>query len=402
MKPNWAMLATTFVSRELYIPTRTRVRQWGTLPGDRGPTVLITNHQHEDEGETVVRRTWLLHPWKPLVVVNSRRTFEKGFFAARFPRTAPLLRNFNPGGFFGGLAVLPVENMLFSRPFTSLAQEILDAHGDLPLEQILPEDILARLGLAGARLAELWSAKWFLRAQAIVKLSQLREPYRSEALANCRTTAANDIAAVVERVRSGATFYVTPEGDYSRTGRMHRLRRGILDAVLPVAEAWLCAIAYDPFRGRRLSMLYRILQPEDPSDLDASLAAARPVTTSAVLAPFLLETVGGSFTLSDAVWGARERLLALPANVFVDPELRRAPAVVVAEAVAKLAKHGTLALEGERYRLTDRRANPRFPHIADMVSFQSNMLDETIAAARRLTRERRSEALGSEAHARLG
>jgi hypothetical protein len=185
-------------------------------------------------------------------------------------------------------------------------------------------------------------------------------------------------------VQSGATFYVTPEGDYSRSGRMHRLRRGILDAVLPVAEAWLCAIAYDPFRGRRLSMLYRILQPANPGDLDTSLAAARPVTTSALLAPFLLQA-NGPFTLSDAVWGVRERLHALPGNVFVDPELRRAPAAVVAEAVAKLTKLGTLALDGERYRLTEHRANPRFPHIADMVSFQSNMLDETIAAARRLT-----------------
>jgi hypothetical protein len=383
MKRSWPMLAAVIVIRQIYGPSRIRVRQWGALPAGRGPTILITNHQHEDEGETVVRRTFLLHPWKPLVMVNSRRTFERGFFAARFPRTAPFLRNYNPAGFFERLSILPVENMLFSRPLTSLAGEILAAHGDLPLDEVLNDETLEQLGLSGRTLRELWSAKLFARAQTRIKLGQLREPYRREAFDTFRETSARDIARIVEAVREGATFYVTPEGDYSRDGRMHRLRRGILDAVLPVAEPWLCAIAYDPFRGRRLSMLYRVLRPADPADLDSSLAAARPVTTSAVLSVVLLARPD-AFTIGDAVRDVNARLRSLPENLFVDPELRHGAVGPVREALRTLEKRGTLERDGRRYRLTERRADRRFPHIADMVSFGRNMLEETIEAAQRL------------------
>ncbi|MGA7569638.1 MAG: hypothetical protein WCA80_02410, partial [Candidatus Aquilonibacter sp.] len=79
-----------------------------------------------------------------------------------------------------------------------------------------------------------------------------------------------------------------------------------------------------------------------------------------------------------------ERLDALPGNVFVDPELRRSPGAAVAGAIATLRKRGTLLADGERLRLTEKRSDARFPHVADMVAFQRNMLEETLAAARRL------------------
>jgi hypothetical protein len=77
-------------------------------------------------------------------------------------------------------------------------------------------------------------------------------------------------------------------------------------------------------------------------------------------------------------------LRALPDNVFIDPELQRLTVGVVREALATLVKRCTLERNGRRYRLTDHRADRRFPHIADMVTFQRNMLDETLEAARRL------------------
>ncbi|MGA8098177.1 MAG: hypothetical protein WB810_05905, partial [Candidatus Cybelea sp.] len=174
-------------------------------------------------------------------------------------------------------------------------------------------------------------------------------------------------------------------GDFSRDGRMHPMRGGIVEALSPFAELWLCAIAYDPFRGRRLSMLYRVLRYTGATDIGTSLAGARPITTSALLAEFLL---GGSdtFALEDAVRAVRERLDSLPENVFVDPELQRAPAAAVVNALATLRKRGTLAADDERYRLTANRLDARFPHVADMVAFQRNMLDETLASARRLGR----------------
>jgi hypothetical protein len=84
------------------------------------------------------------------------------------------------------------------------------------------------------------------------------------------------------------------------------------------------------------------------------------------------------------VRAVREQLDSLPGNVFVDPELQRAPDAAVAEALATLRKRGTLTADDGRYRLTAHLTDARFPHIPDMIEFQRNMLDETLASARRL------------------
>ena len=85
MKTNPLMQYAASAARRIYLPAKIRIRQWGALPARRGPTVLITNHQHVDEGEIVFARAFLKHPHIPMIAVNSRRTFETGFFAARLP-----------------------------------------------------------------------------------------------------------------------------------------------------------------------------------------------------------------------------------------------------------------------------------------------------------------------------
>ena len=171
------------------------------------------------------------------------------------------------------------------------------------------------LGLEGSVLSDLWKPADFMRARAWVKVANLKQPYRREVLENLRAVTQRDVAAIVECVRAGATFYVTPEGDFSRDGRMHPMRGGIVEALSPFAELWLCAVAYDPFRGRRLSMLYRVLRYDGAADIGTSLAGARPITTSALLAAFLLEgpetfaVAGcGAGSARAARFAARERL----------------------------------------------------------------------------------------------
>ena len=379
------MTAITYGVRQLYLFFKIRVRQWGYLPAERGATVLITNHQHMDEGEMVTARTFLRHPWKPLVMCNSRRTFETGFIAWQMPWTAWFTRSLNLSGLWEAYNILPIENHLFSRPLISLAEELRSAHGDLPLEAILPAETLEPLGLEGRVLSDVWKPVNFERAHVWVKVAKLKQPYRREVLENLRAMTRRDIAAIVERVRAGATFYVTPEGDFSHDGRMHPMRGGIVEALAPFADLWLCAIAYDTFRGGRLSMLYRVLRYADAADIGTSLAGARPITTSALLAAFLLEGPE-TFAAQDAVCAVRERLDSLPGNVFVDPELQRAPEAAVVSALATLRKRGTLVADAKHYRLTAHHADPRFLHIPDMIEFQRNMLDETLASARRLER----------------
>ncbi|HEY3676444.1 MAG TPA: hypothetical protein VGK84_10685 [Candidatus Tumulicola sp.] len=385
MKSNWALLATTYIVRQAVFKFTIRVRQWGSLPENRGATVLITNHQHIDEGEMITGRTFLLHPWKPLVMCNSRRTFETGFIAARLPFSARFTRRMNLSWLWGGLSVLPVENHLFSRPLISLAEELRSAHGDLKIDAILPAETVEEIGLTGRTLSDLWKLENFMKAQAWIRISKLQPPYRREVLENLRATNERDIGAIVERVRGGATFYITPEGDFSRDGRLHPVRNGIVSALAPFADLWLCAIAYDPFRTGRLSMLYRVVRPDDVDDLGASLAAARPVTNSALLATFLHETPD-TFEAEDAVRSVRAQLTTLPGNVFVDPEVLAGPEKIVADALVALVRRGTLILEGRRYRLTAHRGDAKFPHVPDMIAFQRNMLEETIASARQFQR----------------
>ena len=383
MKPNWTMRAITYVVRQLYLSFRIRVRQWGYLPAERGATVLITNHQHMDEGEMVTARTFLRHPWKPLVMCNSRRTFETGFIAWQMPWTAWFTRGLNLSKLWAAYSILPIENHLFSRPLISMAEELRSVHGDLPFEAILPSETLEPLRLKGRTLNDLWKPVNFARAHAWIKFAKLKQPYRREVLENLRMVTQRDVAAIVERVREGATFYITPEGDFSRDGRMHPMRGGIVEALAPFADLWLCAIAYDPFRGGRLPMLYRVLRYAGSADIETSLAAARPITTSALVAAFLLEGPE-TFAAPDAVRAVRERLDSLPGSLFVDPELQRAPDAAVVSALTALRKRGTLVAIRRRYSLTAHRADPRFLHIPDMVVFQRNMLEETLASARRL------------------
>ena len=358
-----------------------RIRQWGRLPLRRGPTVLVANHQHEDESEIICERTFVQGPWRhPVFAASSRRMYEPGFFAQRLPAFA-LARRWNAAPLFLALGLLPLENELSTRPLSSLAHEVSRAHGDLPLREVFREDAL-RAVPGASRCGDLLETRFFDAAQQPVKLSLLNEPYRAEALRALRATVDEDIARICEVVRAGATFYVTPEGFYSSDGRMRRLR-GIIDRLVPIADVWLAAIAFDPFRGRRLSMLYRVVRPADRDDLATSLAAARPVTTSALLATVLARLGHERATRAALRAAVRAELASLPAGTFVDPELRRRPDRCVDEALATLVARATLLQDGERFRTGPVRSDPRF-HGADPIAFQSNVHAETVAGAARL------------------
>ena len=375
----WSVLLvglTSAIRQPLFAP-RMRVRQWGRLPVRRGPTVLIANHQHEDESEIIVERGYLQGGLRPLFTASSRRMYEPGFFAIRMPWLAPLMRSVNAGPLFVAIGMLPLENELSSRPLRSIAWTLQAHHDDLPLEIVFRADAQASLPPRARNLSDLLRPAFFAAGETRVRLASVNEPYRGELLAALRAGVDADIARIVDVVRRGATFFVTPEGFYSTDGRMRALK-GIVDHLVPIARVWFAAIAFDPFRGRRLSMLYRVVPFDGRGDLASALAAARPVTTSALLAQWLI-AVDLPFERDEARDGVVRLRNALPPGAFVDPELAQDAARCVDQALESLHARGTLLAEGARYRLGSQRADPRFPGVADTIAYQAAFLHETIA-----------------------
>ncbi|MBV8332120.1 MAG: MFS transporter [Candidatus Eremiobacteraeota bacterium] len=358
-----------------------RIRAFGKMPRRRGATVILANHQHDLEGQAIVGDTATrFGPWRhPIYMVNSRRMFEPGFLAVRLPLVRSLLRNFNAAPLFGALGMMPLENDLGSREISALAWSIQRRHGALALSEIFDQKVAASFA-PGTKTSDLLLAENFEKAHAVVKLSALRDPYRKEIFEETRAHIGEDLDAMERVVRRGATFYMSPEGHYSVDGRIGPIK-GVYDRLAPHATIYLAGVSYDPFVSKRLSMLYRIQRLDDRDHLRETLAAIRPVTASQLLGAWL-ESRTQPFTVEDVVDGVRERLRALPSELFVDPELRNDPAGKVRRALPLMAGWGILNRQNGSYILAQTRRHPEFPKVKDIVAYQARFLEETIANAR--------------------
>ncbi|MBV8147952.1 MAG: MFS transporter [Candidatus Eremiobacteraeota bacterium] len=359
-----------------------RVRTFGPAPRPRGATLIVANHQHDLEGQTIVSTSTVLgRHWRhPIFMVNSRRMFEPGFLAMRLPFMRSVLRTYNAQALFLALGMLPLENELGSRQISALAWSLQRRHGPLRLEEIF-DAATASLFPPGTKTSDLLRAENFAKSHIVVKMSALREPYRREMLDETRDFIEKDLARMENVVRRGGTFYMSPEGRYSTDGRIGPIK-GVYDRLAPLAETiYLAGVSYDPFVSKRFSLLYRVVVLDDKEQIKATLAAIRPVVTSQLLGAWL-DGRTEPFTLEDAVAGAEARLRDLPPSLFVDPELRRNPRRLVTAALPLMVEWGILSRGGDgRYSLTQTRRHPQFPFVADIISYQANFLAETIAYA---------------------
>ena len=170
-----------------------------------------------------------------------------------------------------------------------------------------------------------------------------------------------------------------PEGRFSTTGKLGRFRAAF-DRLTPHAERlYLIPTAQDALRGRRLSLLFRILPVERDADLAHRLAAERPITVTHLLASWLAQQ-SQPFTASDAVRGVEALRTALPRSAFVDPELTQAPEKTTAEALRSSLRLGVLSFQDGRYALAAQRRHPRFPDVPDIVAFFAAQFEQTRAA----------------------
>ncbi len=361
----------------LYVRLAYRIRGWGTIPLRRGPTLVVANHQHDLESPALVTGLSITRlAWRdPIFSASSRRMYEPGFLAIRLHM--PFLRSINAGFIFYGLGLLPIENELGSRTIASLAWSASRRHGAMRLAELFDERVATRFA-PETKITDLWSAENFSKGQEYVRLTMLKEPYRREELEATRATLDEDFARFIRFVKAGATFFITPEGHYTTTGAMLPMH-GLIDKLAPISQIYLAGVSYDVFVGRRLSMLYRIVKLDDRERMRETLASIRPVTVSQLLASWLHER-SGPVEEGEAIAEVERRLRALPAELFVDPELRADPARMV-----RAALRGIASLEGGK-------RHPQFPGVEDMIAYQATFFAETLAGASILRRQSRRTA----------
>jgi hypothetical protein len=374
-----------------------RVRGWGRLPRKRGATLAICNHQHDLDTTGVIMRLSVQGPWMhPIFAVSSRRLFEPGFMSAHYKWLEPIVRSMNWGGLFRAIGMLPLENEPRRRPIAAIACALMARHGDLQVEEAFEPASLDGLDVqaGGMRLSSLLvRPRFFAARDRYISLAALHEPYRSEMVQRLRVQVEEDLDRIASVLRAGGTLYLTPEGRYTKDGKLSRFRMAI-DRLADIATVYVLALSYDPFVGRRLSLLYRVLPAEDLHDLRSSLCAPRAVVVSQLLATALessstrakLGSIPLPFSEADAIAAVRAALADLPPGAFVDPELAADPDRMVRRSLPTMERLKILTREGDRYSLTAHRRHPQFPGVDDIVAHQSNMFAETVAALRKLAR----------------
>jgi MFS family permease len=380
--PWWSMpvrlLAAAFVYT--YIRIAYRVRAWGWLPSKRGATLVISNHQVEQDLMAPISRLALLRGgWRtPVLTASARLMYEPGFMAVRVPWLWRFVKGINFGWLFAGLGFLPLENELQTRSIARWSWDAQRRHGVLPLEDLFKPAVLDRTGLRGLKTDDLFSSAHFKKAQQTpVRLSDLNLTYRKEAFEEMKRGVEADLQRIEDALKCGATFYITPEGEYTKTGAMLPFR-GIWERMLPHAQlVYAVGISYDPFIDRRLNQLFHIVEVRDRQTALAELKACRPVTISALLAEWLVSR-GSAFTEVEAVAAIEARLASLPHALFVDPDLVRAPQAMVVRALSRMTQLGILHCSEKQYTLSDRRVHPNFPGVDDIVAFQARFFGETL------------------------
>jgi MFS family permease len=369
-----------------YTGLKHRVRGWGHLPRNPSGSLVAINHQHQVDATTLVSRIGLRSSWRhPVFSSSGRRLYEPGFFAVEFPWLRWIARDWRLAPLFSILGLMPIENMLYARPAASLAHDIESVRGPLPIAEIFPPDAPAWFP-PGTLTSDLRNAANFATAQRMVRIKDVKEPYRADLLRVTRDRTENDVRAMERVVRRGGIYFLTPEGTYSNDGLLCPMR-ALLPRLHAEAKAtYVMGVSYDTFRDRRLSLLYRLVPVRNFAHFTDELAAARPVTVTQLMAAWLASH-DAPFTEADAVAAARARLADVPSMLFVDPELQRDPARVTRIALREMVRAGMLAHTGTHYAIA-RRTDPRFPNVPDAVSYHARFYAQSVEAATRLSEAR--------------
>jgi len=385
--PKRAIMVALALVLLAYVRLVHRFRVIGDIPR-RGPSTLtVANHQQDLEGMVLPGLMYLAGPLRLSVhSAGGEAMFEPGFLAERAPRWLGWLVDWIPlAPILRWLGVLPIQNEPRHRSIVSLASEILDACGDRPVGDVFTAGAMADLGrrsgrsLEGRRVRDLLRPPFRRHARTPLSLSVLTPAYRRCIRHLLRDRLTRQMEAVRDVLTQGGSLYLTPEGQISKDGSLGRFKE-LLSLVLPAAREVLAAgIAYEPLAPGRLRLLVHIVRA-NPREIRAEVLRARPITVDQVLATALLSFEGAPFDLGDVIREVCRLVTEIPAQATVEPPVERWGRVLD-RTIHSLIRRGFLHSHADgTLELTDRRQDPRFPLVQDMLSYQRAVFLEAIEA----------------------
>ncbi len=204
----------------------------------------------------ITARTFLRHPWKPLAMCNSRRTFETGFIATRLALDCVVYARLESERLMGCLR-RPADRKpsLLAAAYQPGRRVARSARRSRARNDLASRNARAA-GIRGvACSATCGSPPNFMRARAWVKVANLKQPYRREVLENLRA---------VTRTRRRGNRRVRA----SRRDVLRHARRGLQSRWPHASDAWGNRRGPLAFR-RALALRDRVRPFPGPAALDA-------------------------------------------------------------------------------------------------------------------------------------
>jgi hypothetical protein len=192
-----------------------------------------------------------------------------------------------------------------------------------------------------------------------------------------RALADEDVAHIARRVERGGTFVIGSEEHGGGFGRV----KAVVRSLTPLAQVWVAAIAFDPFRRGRLHVLLN-LQPAAGGDLGDVVRAARPLTAGGLLAVWLTARQAEPFTAEDAGLHLAALRESAPPGAFIDPLAAEPEAA--GHAIERMLRLDGIAPIDGRYQRVGEARDPRLPAAEGTIAAQARLALETIDALKRV------------------
>jgi len=311
-RPSAALLALAAVGLWSYAHRSFRVVVLGGEDLRLQPGLLMVA-THRASGDVPVvcgslyftARVWTERRWRFHVAARGE-FFERGFLAGYPARLPPRLRRLlQPITFRSGLLRVGARPLRAAKRIKP-AQAIEQLPADTPIAEVLPPALTERLLARARRLhIEPPSTTGELRRRRAcfaellwptLSTEDLRGREGAKLRRRRRTQSEQDLAGLIDLVRSRQPLLMFPEGTHSPDGRIGPLRRGLgvlLDAGSPDHIAHI-ALAYDPLTTGRPRLLVAFGAPRARPTFDSDaevlhqLRATMPLTCGQIVAHELL------------------------------------------------------------------------------------------------------------------